>query len=510
MRYIGGDISEYTKIIKIDVVVIGSGLSGLYTALNIDSDKKVAVLTKSSIPNTNSDLAQGGIAAAVSEEDSPALHKEDTMTAGAGLCDEDAVDVLVNEAAINIKRLVEIGVPFDRTEEGVLALTKEGGHRQFRVIHASGDATGHSVLHTLIEETKKRDNITCYEDTFLVDIVTNDNNKCCGVLAIQGNDVLYYQSPHVCIATGGMGQVYRYTTNPYVATGDGVAAAWRAGAEITNMEFIQFHPTVFTSKKGRNFLISEALRGEGAILRNYQGYRFMKNYHPMADLAPRDIVARAMKSEMDKDASPHLYLDITHKSAQFLEERFPTIYKECLKNDIDISNQWIPVAPAQHYLMGGIKTDLTGKTTISGLYACGECSWTGVHGANRLASNSLLECLVFGRRIALEINKNEKKEVEVQLCSSEEEKTEIRRDFNLSRCSYLMKKYMTRYVSIERNEKDLLKVKDILDHWYTDVNNKELRRIEEMELFNMITLSQLIVKGALDRKDSIGSHYRND
>jgi L-aspartate oxidase len=508
MRYIN-KVPIDAKCIHTDVVIIGSGVAGLYAALNIDPSKKVTILTKSSITSTNSDLAQGGIAAAIDENDSPKYHLKDTLTAGAGLCDEVAVKVLVDEAPMNIDRLIELGMKFDRNANGALAFTREGGHSHFRILHANGDATGHFVLKALIDRIYEAENITCIENAFLLDFLTQDD-RCFGVSCVVKDECMVYTAESVCIATGGIGRIFYNTTNPYIATGDGIAAAYRAGADIKNMEFIQFHPTVFYSEHGKGFLISEALRGEGAILRTFEGHRFMKNYHTLADLAPRDIVARAIKSEMDKSNSPHVFLDITHKSKELLQQRFPTIYQKCLEQGVDISTQWIPVAPAQHYLMGGIKTDLDGQTTIKNLYASGECAWTGVHGANRLASNSLLECLVFSYRIAQTINSLPAGNSLEVLPIVDTNKGEMPISYSVSYARKVLKRAMTAHASIERNGEDLTPLKQKLDHFYDQMNGKTLRRIEEFELFNMLTLSWIIVGSALQRTESVGSHFRTD
>jgi len=493
-----------------DVLIIGSGLSGLYTALMMDPSLSITIITKNRMQKSNSDLAQGGIAAAIGKNDSPALHLQDTLTAGAGLCDPEAVRVLVDEAGQNIDNLIRLGVPFDRDEQGDLALTREGGHSQFRIVHAHGDATGHLVVDALDREVAKRNNIRCRENVFLIDILTR-NGACTGALVIEDERFKIYRTGNICIATGGIGQVYQHSTNPSVATGDGIAAALRAGAHAANMEFIQFHPTVLYSQSSRrSFLISEAVRGEGGILRNYEGYRFMKHYHPLADLAPRDIVARAIKAEMDAADAPHVYLDITHKSAEFLQKRFPTIYKHCLEVGIDISKKWIPVTPAQHYLMGGIQTDLWGRTGVEGLYACGECARTGVHGANRLASNSMLECLVFGARIAKAVSGNARSIPEKLTDEMSDTRVEFSPGFSAGKGRMILKRTMERYLSLVRNEEGIREVLALVEDEYHRMEGKIFRRIEEFELYNMVMVSEQIANAALARTESVGSHYRSD
>jgi len=365
-----------------DVLIIGSGIAGVYTALEMSSEFDIAILTKETIDISNSVLAQGGIAVSLDKEDSPELHFKDTIYAGAGLCDEDAVWVLVNEAASNIECLCKFGVNFDRKSPEELALTREAAHSKNRIIHA-GDTTGKEVCDKLISVVKTRDNVKIKERTFVIDLLT-ENNICKGVIAIDEDTskVKLYLSNIVICATGGFGQLYSNTTNPEVATGDGVCLAYRAGAELMDLEFIQFHPTVLYHPENKNFLISEAVRGEGALLKNIHGKRFMPEYHELNELAPRDVVSRAIFEEMRKTGSKHVFLDITFKSKEYLENRFPNIYKTCLGYGIDISRDYIPIAPTEHYCMGGIKTDVFGRTGIRGFYACGEAACTGIHGAN--------------------------------------------------------------------------------------------------------------------------------
>lgn len=493
-----------------DVLIVGSGLSGLYTALLMDPKLHITIITKSRMLKSNSDLAQGGIAAAIGEGDSPELHFQDTLTAGAGLCDPAAVQVLVDEAGDNIDNLIRFGVPFDRDSAGTLSLGREGGHSRFRIVHAHGDATGHLVVDALAQMVAGRGNIHCHENVFLIDIITEDD-AVVGALVIENEEMKLYKTGCVCITTGGIGQVYQHSTNPSVATGDGIAAAMRAGGKAANMEFIQFHPTLLYSQSGkRSFLISEAMRGEGAILRNYEGNRFMKNYHTLADLAPRDIVARAIKCEMDAVDSPHVYLDITHKSAEFLRERFPTIYAKCMEAGIDISRKWIPVTPGQHYLMGGIKTDLWGQTSVTGLYACGECACTGVHGANRLASNSMLECLVFGGRIARTVSASPHPIPPSINTGITEERREFSPGFSAGKGRMILKRTMERYLSLVRNAEGIAEVQSLVADEYHRMEGRIFRRIEEFELYNMVMVAERIADAAMARRESVGSHYRSD
>ena len=407
MRYaIDGSIN-IKNTDKHDVVIVGAGIAGLYTALNIDEKYSVCVLAKETVDISNSYLAQGGIAVVIAEDDDTKLHFQDTIIAGAGLCDENAVKVLVDEGPRDIRNLINMNVPFDINQYGDLSITREGGHRKNRVVHAGGDATGRETVKTLAFLVSQRENIKFYENSQFADIITDDKGAVSGAV-VRHSDGTYTMiaTNNVVIATGGIGQVYKTSTNPAVATGDGIAAAVRAGANLRNIEFIQFHPTGMWSEKydGRSFLISEAVRGEGGLLKNKDGVRFMLGKHELNELAPRDIVARGITHEMRRSGEDHVYLDITEKTDDHLKKRFPTIYNECLKKGIKISEDWIPVCPVQHYLMGGIQTTLDAETSVPGLYACGEAAYTGVHGANRLASNSMLECLVFGRRAAEKIN----------------------------------------------------------------------------------------------------------
>jgi L-aspartate oxidase len=395
------------KCFKYDVAIVGAGIAGLYTALNLDERLSCLILAKESIDISNSWLAQGGIAAAISVDDNPVFHLEDTITAGAGLCDLDAVKVLVGEGPSDIARLVSLNVPFDLDVFGELQITREGGHHRDRIVHAGGDATGRETVKALASIVAQRGNITFCGQTRLFDVLCDpEDGVVAAVVRRDDSEFHLIETRSIVIATGGVGQVFTSTTNPTVATGDGLAAAMRAGAVPKDLEFIQFHPTGLCapSRSGREFLISEAIRGEGGILVNSEGVRFMEGTHELQELAPRDIVARAIVKELRRSGEDCVYIDITSKSEGFLKQRFPTIYGECLDRGINIAKDWIPVRPVQHYMMGGIGTDLDGCTGIKGLYACGEAAHTGVHGANRLASNSMLECLVFGRRAARHIS----------------------------------------------------------------------------------------------------------
>ncbi|WP_435200277.1 L-aspartate oxidase [Janibacter sp. GS2] len=395
-----------------DVLVVGSGIAGLTCALRLrEHVDRVLLVTKTGLSAGSTTWAQGGIAAALAPEDSPAEHLEDTLVAGVGLCDEAAVEVLVTEGPSRVHELIALGARFDTDATGEITLTREGGHHRDRIAHAGGDATGAEISRALIaqlEAVRADPGIEIIENALVVDLLTSEEGRVCGAsVHVIGegevDGVGAARARAVVLATGGLGQIYSSTTNPPVATGDGMAAALRAGAALADLEFVQFHPTVLhlgQGASGQQPLVSEAVRGEGAVLVDADGEAFMAGVHPMADLAPRDVVARAILERMAATGTDHVYLDARHLGGDFLEERFPTIVARCRELGIDPVSQPIPVAPAQHYASGGVRTDLRGRTSLPGLYACGEVSCTGVHGANRLASNSLLEGLVFAHRIA--------------------------------------------------------------------------------------------------------------
>ncbi len=513
-RYIYGGDTENACEIKTDVVIVGCGVAGLFCALNLDPGVKCAVLNKQSITQSNSMYAQGGIAAVfkLSEQDSTEKHYEDTLTAGAGLCDPAAVRVLVAEAASSVLGLIRLGVPFD-TENGEYMLTKEGGHREKRILHSGGDATGLHLTESLLREAQKRDNIKIYDGMFLCDILT-EHGKASGItaLGIDGSPFIF-KAQKVVLATGGIGNVYKNSTNALCATGDGIAAALRAGANLADMEFVQFHPTAFVhpDNEGRYFLITEALRGEGAILKNRHDEAFMKNVHPLADLAPRDIVTRGIISEMLRSDIPNVYLDITAKPREFLKNRFPTIYNECMRRGIDIATDWIPVKPVQHYFMGGVKTDVFARTNIPGLYAVGETACTGVHGANRLASNSLLECLVFGRRCAVDICNSKFSISGFNGVGSDGSCYKINEDgYDFETKDSEIRAIATKKCGIIRNGKDLSDAKQRLGEIIESLEALRLHTKNGIETYNRATVAYEIATAALNRKKSVGAHYRTD
>lgn len=498
------------EIKQFDVVILGGGLAGIYTALNLDTKLHIGIFLKDAIERGSSNLAQGGIAAEVKyDPDKIEEHYEDTMRAGSYINDPVATRVLVEEAGKNIERLLEIGVHFDKQEDGSLVRTLEGGHRSRRILHAGGDDTGAHVMHDLREALLSRENIDVFEDEMGIELLHNDN-KALGVIVInQQNEEVYVLANRIVLATGGIGGIYKKSTNEKIACGDGIAMAARAGVLIKNMEFVQFHPTglYVEDQIGKTFLISEAVRGEGGILRNIEGVRFMEKYDPeRMELAPRDVVSQAIHREMFDTWSDHVYLDITHQSKDYLMNRFPTIYQHCLENGIDISKDYIPVSPVEHFLCGGIQTDIDGHTSMQNLYAVGECASTGVHGANRLASNSLLECIVFGNRIAEDINRqmNEFGKIDVVL----PDMVFTHKKFNFKDIRVEIRDVMSKYVFIVRKEEDLLLAKKLLNRHYENLKKINVFSRYYYETLNMVMVALLIIDGALDRKESIGCHFR--
>ncbi|MVP02202.1 L-aspartate oxidase [Paenibacillus lutrae] len=491
-----------------DVIVIGAGIAGLYTALQASETKRVLLITKKSLLDSNTRYAQGGIAAVISDDDSPEYHSQDTLVAGAGLCSREAVDILVHEGPAGVQDLIRMGTKFD-FENGEIALTKEGAHSQRRILHANGDATGAEIVRALSEETKRSENIELWDDHIVIDLITV-NGECIGALVQKPDGQrIYVQGSATVLCTGGTGQLFRYTTNPDVATGDGVAIAYRAGADIQDMEFIQFHPTVLFYPGAPRFLISEAVRGEGAYLRNIKGERFMEKYHPQLELAPRDVVARAIVSEIEETGSSFIYLDITHESEEMIKHRFPTIYETCLSIGLDLTADWIPVAPAAHYMMGGVKTDLHGETNIKRLFACGEVSSTGVHGANRLASNSLSEAIVFGKRIIRRIQSLPSLgPVILDYIPSPNLRLEPPKQAMVEK-RLKLQKVMVRYAGVRRDERGLKRGLEELQR-HLPMFDSCLSRREDYEFANLLTCALLTTEAALRREESRGGHYRED
>lgn len=492
-----------------EYVILGSGIAGLYTALAASlAGGSVTVLTKQTMMDTGTDKAQGGIAAALGDSDSPALHREDTLVAGAGLCDSEAVAALVSEGPDRVRELIGLGAIFDRDSQG-LALTREGAHSQRRILHASGDATGAEIQRVLTQRVQENEKIRVLENHYVVDLLVRDNT-CYGVLAYDRKNKTYkvFRGKVVVLSTGGLGRIFEHNTNPEIATGDGVSIAFRAGAEVMDMEFLQFHPTVLNLPGAPRFLISEAVRGEGAFLRNRQGQRFMLHYHDLAELAPRDIVVRAILKEMAATNSNKVFLDVTHLDPEEVKLRFPNITRTCAEYGLDITVDRIPVAPAAHYMMGGVKTNLVGETSIRGLYACGEVACPGVHGANRLASNSLLEGLVFGGRIV-------------------DETQSFLKDYRPRRlefaCDWLLEPVKIDYMSLRKELEVLMGEKvgpvrsgsglkealDFFDTW-SHLKRSRVETAEQMEVKNMLQVGELLAEAALARRESRGGHYRVD
>ncbi|TAK29375.1 MAG: L-aspartate oxidase [Chloroflexota bacterium] len=496
-----------------DHIIIGSGIAGLYTALMAAQYGATLVLTKDSIDECNTRHAQGGIAAPVAPIDSPTLHFEDTMSAGAGLCDPGAVRVLTSEAVDRISDLVQFGVLFD-TVDGEIALAREGAHSVARVLHSAGDATGASIETTLSGRIRR--SAVAIADYHLVTGIAQrpGGGWVISALNIPENKRRELICQHLVLATGGAGQLYRYNTNSSVATADGVGLAYQAGAEITDMEFIQFHPTALRLPGAPTFLISEAVRGEGALLRTGTGRRFMPEYHPQAELAARDIVARAMLSEMQKTGSDHVLLDITHLPPAKVAARFPSIYRFCMEHGLDITHSPIPVAPAAHYTMGGVRTNLWGETNLPGLYACGEAACTGVHGANRLASNSLLETLIFGKRIVERIVGGPASG-EPRIDAGWEPDIVVGEDLCVIRdCSVGspgvsdLQELMWRNVGIIRERWRLEEARDCIRRWQAAAPEPYDRTSQE--LANLVLVARIVAEAALRREESRGAHHRAD
>ncbi len=492
-----------------DFLVIGSGVAGLRAAIELAPHGNVLIVTKDIATEGSTEYAQGGIAVALSDEDEVGIHLEDTLKAGDGLCREEAVRVMVEEGPERIIELISWGAEFDM-EGTKLAFTREAAHSKKRILHAHGDSTGRELERVLLKKVRTYQTVKKYPFAFTIDLIVDDG-ECYGAFMLKEGKIISLFAKTTILATGGAGRIYERTTNPAVATGDGMAIAFRAGAVLEDMEFIQFHPTSLYKPGAPNFLLSEAMRGEGAILRNIHKQPFMENYHPKAELAPRDIVSRAIISEMVKTESTHVYLDLTHLERDFVKKRFPRINLTCKMYDIDIAEDLIPVSPAAHYVMGGIRTDLDGATNIKGLYAAGEVACTGVHGANRLASNSLLEGLVFGARAgkAAAQKNRDKFRVPRSALRNNQESTHRVNDSLLREIRTSLKKLMWEKVGIIRCAESLSIAKESLSGWLPVVRGISIKR-EEQELMNMVTVAGLITEAATARKGSVGAHYRTD
>lgn len=492
-----------------DFVVIGAGIAGLRAAIELAEAGRVLVLAKKEVTESATQYAQGGIAAALSDEDEVSIHLQDTLVAGDGLCNPEAARVLVEEGPERIDELIHWGTQFDRSGTK-LEFTREGAHSRNRILHAHGDSTGREILRALYAKAKTLHKISVCEFEFSTDLRV-ENGRVTGVHLIhdKGQHELVDASA-VLLATGGLGQVYRDTTNPAVATGDGVAMAFRAGAEISDMEFVQFHPTALYLKKAPRFLLSEALRGEGAYLRNLEMDRFMPKYHPMGELAPRDVVARAIVHEMEvsRAKEPVVYLDLTHLDPDHIQKRFPRIYWTCMQYNIDITTDLIPIRPAAHYAMGGVRTDLDGRTNLPGLYAAGEAAATGVHGANRLASNSLLEGLVFGARAGRTMRNQLKTTSQHKLDKPKATAATSSSPNNPDILLTEIQDLMWRDVGIVRDGAGLRRALHNLERIGANLSQAISRRDHEVR--NVHLVGSLIARSALAREESRGAHYRTD
>lgn len=514
--------------IKTDFLIIGSGIAGLSYALKVSEIGSVAIITKKKDSESNTNYAQGGIAAVLSTTDSFELHIQDTLKAGDGLSDPQVVKRVIEAGPGAIEELIQIGVRFTRKKDS-LDLGREGGHSQNRVAHAA-DLTGKEIESALIRAVKNKKNVKIYEDHLAVDLITQhhlkgyrkkpeEKIKCWGayVLDVRTGKVNKFLSRITLLATGGAGKIYLHTTNPAIATGDGIAMAYRAGARVANLEFIQFHPTSLYHPKGNSFLISEAVRGEGGKLRLKSGEFFMQNYHSSKELAPRDVVARAIDSELKKSGEPCVYLDITHLEKKFIQQRFPNIYRRCLSLGIDIAEDWIPVVPAAHYMCGGVFINPEGETDIENLYACGEVAMTGMHGANRLASNSLLEAVVFADFSAESSKKKYKNEKDAGFPPIPEWSTKGVFDHKewviISHASQEIEALMWNLVGIVRSNSRLEMAKIRMDILLEEINkfyHQNPVTYEVIELRNISITAELIIRSALLRKESRGLHYNQD
>ncbi|HSI38537.1 MAG TPA: L-aspartate oxidase [Methylotenera sp.] len=515
---------------QFDVLIIGSGLAGLSLALRTAAHKKICLVSKRTINDSASDWAQGGIAAVLNDDDSIEEHIQDTLIAGAGLCDETVTKLVAEQAKQTVEWLIDQGVGFTREhDDSGYHLTREGGHSHRRVIHAA-DATGHAVQMTLSDKVKQHPNITVLENHIAVDLITTrkvknskidskiepaDDDACLGAYVLDNSTgkVITIAAQNTILATGGAGKVYLYTTNPDVSTGDGMAMAWRAGCRVANMEFIQFHPTCLFHPHAKSFLISEVVRGEGGLLKLPDGTRFMPEHDPREELAPRDVVARAIDYEMKKRGLDCVYLDISHKPLTFLQEHFPNIYRRCLELGIDISKKPIPVVPAAHYSCGGVMTDSKGLTDIKNLYAVGETACTGLHGANRLASNSLLECLVFGQAAAEDILSQPTKPTPTLPYWDESRVTDADEEVLITHTWDELRRFMWNYVGIVRTDKRLSRalhrihmLRDEVHEFYSNFKISN----DLIELRNLLQVAELIVLSAIERKESRGLHYSKD
>jgi L-aspartate oxidase len=489
-----------TRRMNPDFLVVGAGVAGLRAAIELASAGTVLVLAKDRLSESSSEYAQGGIAAALSDDDDIALHEQDTIAAGDGLCNPEAVRVLVEEAPAAIEELIAFGANFDR-DGAQLLFAREGAHSRSRVLHAYGDSTGHEISRALYQKAASLANVRFHSFMFITDFLAVDGGVA-GAVAVgeREHEIVRLTPRAILLATGGLGRVFLETTNPDVATGDGVATAWRAGAEIGDLEFVQFHPTALHVEGAPRFLLSEALRGEGAYLRNAAGERFMSRYHAMAELAPRDVVSRSIAAELARTGDEHVFLDLTHIDANHVRERFPRIYETCLRYGADITRDPAPVHPAAHYAMGGVRTDLDGATNLERLYAAGECASTGVHGANRLASNSLLEGVVFGARAARAMVKWVDREPPRAPDAEAPAFPDLR--------ERELRTLMWRECGIVRSGEGLRNAVERLETAHCEPKSAAGRA--DYELRNMHSVARIIARCALAREESRGAHFRSD
>ncbi|MEQ8764342.1 MAG: L-aspartate oxidase [Planctomycetota bacterium] len=511
-RYLSSFEHRETQEFVTDVLVIGSGIAGLVAAIEASRHCDVTLLTKASLTESNTRWAQGGIAVAWNDSEGFESHIADTLTAGDGLCDEDIVRMVVEEGPSHFQKLLDWGGQFDRHKNGRLALTREGGHSQRRIIHAQGDATGHEIERCLAEHILSIENIRVLDNVFVIDLITQ-GNTCYGAVAFDNSSrrkSLYWASATI-LASGGTGQIYRETTNPAVATGDGHAMAYRAGAVMRDMEFMQFHPTtLYIAGLGRK-LISEAVRGEGALLRDRNGERFMVDIHPLAELAPRDVVSRAILERMVATNDTNAYLDLTHQNPKEVKKRFPGIVGVCEAFGIDVGKDWIPVSPGAHYMLGGVRVNRESETSVRRLYAAGEVTSSGLHGANRLASNSLLEGLVFGVRSGENAGKLAKRS-SIKRIRLEDEKREesggIRVPIDMNDMFNSIKSVMWRHAGIVRTEEGLAEAAEKIEFWGQYLFRHQSSGPVSWELSNMLIVSHLVIQSAMARQETRGVHCR--
>ncbi|MCE9531997.1 MAG: L-aspartate oxidase [Planctomycetes bacterium] len=495
-----------------DVLIIGAGIAGIRAALELPVDLEVLVITKDAIRESNSTYAQGGIAGVLSPEDNFANHIDDTLIAGAGLCNREVVEMVIREAPQQISDLVRFGTEFD-LENGELALTREGGHSHRRIVHALGDATGHEVMRALIAKAKASPNVTLRDETFILDFLTHEGTCRGAVVWRPGVGRVLIWAKQVILAAGGCGMVYRETTNPPVATGDGMAAAYRAGVQLRDMEFMQFHPTILYVAGSARSLISEAVRGEGAYLRDVHGVRFMPAEDPRAELAPRDIVSRAIFRCMERTQHPNVYLDLSHIDPAKVRERFPGIGRVCRGFGLDITKDRIPVRPGAHYMIGGVTVDMQGRTTLPGLWAAGEVTSSGLHGANRLASNSLIEGLVYGTLCAQGAAEAARKITDdlhalpLRFQVDPDASTET---LDVADLTNSLRSLMVRKMGIVRDHARLMEARHDVEFWCRYVLIREFNDRPGWELQNLLTVARLMIESALRREESRGTHFRAD